>query len=62
MARYMLYRDAFTKNEIWTVPEARDQRFSVYVWGGGGAGSISSFDEPVAGAGGGAGYFNGGNF
>lgn len=62
MARYMLYRDAFTKNETWTVPKARDQRFSVYCWGGGGAGSLASFEEPISGAGGGSGYFNGGNF
>lgn len=56
MARYMYVRDIITNNETWTAPEAKNQEFEVSVWGGGGAGSISSFDEPIGGAGGGSGY------
>lgn len=62
MARYMFVRDVFTKDGTWTVPKAFNQEFEVSVWGAGGAGSISSFEEPISGAGGGSGYFNRGNF
>lgn len=62
MARYMYVRDIITENEIWVAPDAKDQEFDVTVWGGGGAGSIATFDEPVTGAGGGSGYMKTGTF
>lgn len=62
MARYMYVRDIITEDQTWTAPEAKDQEFEVSVWGGGGAGSIATFEEPVTGAGGGSGYMKSGKF
>lgn len=62
MAEYMFTRDVITSDDSWTAPEAKDQSFEVKVWGGGGAGSCSSFDNPIQGAGGGSGYMNTGSF
>lgn len=54
--------DTILNNRTWTAPKAKNQEFSVYVWGGGGAGSCASFNDPVSGGGGGAGYMNFGTF
>lgn len=56
--RYMFCRDVITENQVWKAPGAKDQKFEVKLWGGGGAGSCSSFDNVVSGAGGGSGYMN----
>lgn len=55
-------QDTITKDQTWVAPQAKNQEFDVYVWGGGGAGSCSSFEDPVSGAGGGSGYMNFGTF
>lgn len=63
MANY-IYREVYiTKDETWVAPEAKNQEFSVKVYGGGGSGSCDgNFFNPVCGAGGGSGYMNSGNF
>lgn len=55
-------KEMITNNTTWIVPQAKNQEFDVYVWGAGGAGSCSSFEEPVSGAGGGSGFMNFGTF
>lgn len=63
MDNYVYREEYITKDEIWIAPEAKDQEFSVKVYGGGGSGSCDgNFFNPVCGAGGGSGYMNSGNF
>lgn len=55
--RYVYREEIITKDMTWRVPAARDQQFEVTIYGGGGSGSIDTFNKNiVSGAGGGSGY------
>lgn len=56
MAKYIQQEDIITKSETWRVPEAENQAFEVTIYGGGGSGSIETFEGNISGAGGGSGY------
>lgn len=61
--KYMGREEIITSTTDWVVPKAKDQRFQVAVYGGGGSGSIDgNFFNSVGGAGGGSGEYAFGEF
>lgn len=54
--KYVSREEIITESKHWTVPEAKDQSFEVTIYGGGGSGSIETFNGNISGAGGGSGY------
>ena len=56
MAKYIEEQVIITKSETWRAPKAENQEFEVTIYGGGGSGSMDSFDGVVSGAGGGSGF------
>ena len=59
-SQYELKTEIIQTNKTWTVPKARDQVFSIRLFGGGGCGSFTAgkFPSGGGGSGGGGGYMN----
>lgn len=60
---YIKHEETITSDRDWTAPTARDQKFEVILYGGGGSGSCDgNYFSSIGGAGGGSGEMKTGEF
>ena len=61
-SKYKLVTEMYLYNKSWKVPKAKDQKFSIRLFGGGGGGYYYETSSWIYRCGGGGGYMNNGEF